>query len=381
MGDVLQIQIGSAKNVNSVNVDQNLNIGLESSVKELLSYNESSVIDVSRLFEAERQESKVYRVYGRIDFMSIINGLSKQYTKLTDFFRPVRLGDELSGLTKNIVNSFDVYLCYPSNDKTYLSPETYVRNYVVVSKLDNFEIYKAGFSRNIFANYIYAFNFNVDFNVEGYLDAFGKPITRFYMYFKYKTGQNGASVAETITSGYTSVSTTLLSSTPITIGTVIKGDIVNYVNTNYEETLEADGKVQYFVTFPYDVNSFKFKYNPFIEIKVRDFDDQIVSANISGGTESDLTIPYYAIKIDDDGNYIWKQLLINGYIDPINGNGVDYPFLNKRHYIFNRIVLSMKPDMSHANTANVFSEIEFANNLNLFNRPSSDLNALGNKCA
>jgi len=380
MSDVVQIQLGSAKNVNSVNVDQNLNIGLESSVKELLSYNESSVIDVSRLFEAERQESEVYRVYGRIDFISIINGLSKQYTELSDFFKPVRLGDEISGLTKNIVNSFDVYLCYPSNDKTYVSPETYIRNYVVVSKLDNFEIYKAGFSRNIFANYIYAFDFNVDFNVEGYLDAFGKPITRFYLYFKYKTTVNGASAFETISSGYTSPISSINSS-PITIGTVIKGDIVNYVNTNYEETLEANGKVQYFVRFPYDVNTLQFKYNPFIEIKVRDFDDQIVSANISGGTESDLTIPYYAISADTFGNYIWKELLVNGYIDPITGKGVDYPFLNKRHYIFNRIVLSMKPDLNDSNTATVFSEIKFGANQNLFVKPSSDLNALGNKCA
>lgn len=380
MSDVVQIQLGSAKNVNSVNVDQNLNIGLESSVKELLSYNESSVIDVSRLFEAERQESEVYRVYGRIDFMSVINGLSKQYTELTDFFKTPRLGDELSGLTKNIVNSFDIYLCYPSNNKTYISPETYVRNYVVVSKLDNFEIYKAGYSRNIFANYIYAFDFNIDFNIEGYLDAFGKPITRFYMYFKYKTALNGASVAEIINSGYTSPIGSL-SPTPITIGTEIKGDIVNYVNTNYEETVEANGRVQHFVTFPYDVDSLRFKYYPFIEIKVRDFNDEIVSANISGGTESDLTIPYYAIPIDSDGNYIWKELLVNGYIDPITGKGVDYPFLNKRHYIFNRIVVSMKPDLNHSNTENVFSEINFAANQNLFVKPSTDLNALGNKCA
>jgi hypothetical protein len=125
------IQLGTKKSTTSVNVDQNVNINLKNSTKEILSFNESSAIDVSALFNSERQASQSYRVYGRIDFMSIINGLHLDYTKLNDFFTPARLGEEKLGLTKNILNSFDVYLCYPLTATT-ISPETYIRNYTAI---------------------------------------------------------------------------------------------------------------------------------------------------------------------------------------------------------------------------------------------------------
>lgn len=378
MSDTIQIQLGSSKNVNAINVDQSINMGLNASPKELLSYNESSVIDVSNLFDAERQESEVYRVYGRIDFMSIINGLKKQYKVISDFFTPPRLGDELSGATKNLLTSFDIYLCYPSTGNTVVSTETIIRDYVVVSKLENVEVFKAGFSRNLFFNYVYSFDFNIDFNVEGYLDSFGKPIDKFYLFFNYRPSVNGNFVAETVKRKVFGSSPISLPYQTYNIGDVITGDFVNYVNTNFQEELIEE--MEYYVTFPYDINSLQFKYQPFIPIKVRDFNDEIVSANISGGTESDLTIPYYAIKIDNDGNVIWKDILVNGYIDPISGNGVDYPFINKRHYIFNTIVLPLKPDLTHGNTNTVFTEIKFGGNNTLYNKPSSSLNSLGDKC-
>ncbi len=383
MSDQIQIQIGTAKNVDSVNVDQNLNISLQSSTKELLSYNESSVIDVSALFDAERQESEVYRVYGTIDFMSVINGLPLAYSGLTNFFTPVRLGSELNNEVKNVLNSFDVYLCYPSTGNTSATTTTFVRNYVVISKLINVELYKAGYSKNIFYNHIHAFDFNIDFNIEGLRDSFGKPINRFYLFFNYKPTTNGLGVMETVSgltlNGNTFNGITAIPYTIYNVGDVIEGDFVSYVNTNYEE--ELIDRMGYYITFPYQGSSLEFKYNPFLPIKVRDFDDEISSANISGGTESDIEIPDYAIPIDNDGNYVWKEILQNGYIDPISGNGVDYPFINKRHYIFNKILLGVVPNINNPHTQQVFSEIRFANNRNLYTKPSSDLNKLGNKCA
>lgn len=388
MSDTIQIQLGSAKNVDAINVDQNINIEFKSAPKEILSYNESSVIDVASLFDTERQESEVYRVYGRIDFMSIINGLKREYGEIKDFFTPPRLGDELTQITKNLLTSFDIYLCYPSTGNTIITGNPYgnfIRDYVVISKLQNIEVYKAGFSRNIFFNYIYAFDFNVDFNIEGLIDSFGKPINRFYLYFNFKADENIHGANETI-----SVKTYLANpyftrplKTTYTTGDLITGDLVNYVNSNFEEDLVE--KMEYYPRYQYldgmTNKHLQFKYFPFVEVKVRDFNDEISSGNITGGTEIDLNIPSYAISVDNKGNYIWKDILANGYIDSISGAGVDYPFINKRHYIFNTIVLGLKPDMNDANTNTVFSTIKFGNNNTLYNKPSSDVNALGNKCA
>lgn len=382
-----QIQLGSKKNANAVNTDEYVGLELTSSQKELLSFNESSSINVSDLFNSERQESESYRVYGRIDFMSIINGLHNNYKGLSDFFTPPRLGEELAGLTKNLISCFDIYLCYALTATT-LSPETFVRNYTVITNKANVEVYKAGYSTNMYFNVIYAFDFNVDFDIESMVDAFGKPINYFYLYFKYKPSTNFYGQSESVTGKTYTGDPVVVSLTPIVSGTqnvgdVLKGDYVNYVNLNFEE--EVVDTNEYFVDFPYKEGSItkklQFKYTPFVPIKIRDFEDEIIYANATGGTEIDLNIPFYAIPIDNKANYIWKNILQNGYIDPISGKGVDFPFVNKRHYVFNTITLPLKPNTNHPNTFTVFNDILFNSNTGVFTKPKGNLNNLGNKCA
>jgi hypothetical protein len=379
----IQIQLGSKKKVNAVNVDEYVNIELKNSHKELLSFNESSLIDVSGLFNSERQTSQTYRVYGRIDFMSIINGLHTNYSALNDFFTPPRLGEETLGLTKNLTNCFDVYLCYPSTGNTIVSPETYIRNYTVVAKKTNVEIYKAGYSLNYYYNKLFAFDFNIDFNVDGLLDSFGKPLNYFYLFFNYVPSANGLSVSETVYRKTFVPSTVPLTYQTYNIGDTIIGDLVNYVNLDFEETLQE--KMEYYVNFPYDIGTLQFSYNPFIPIKFRDYGDEIIYANATGGTEIDLNIPLYAIPIDNKGNYIWKDFLQNGYIDPISGKGVDFPFVNQRHYVFNTIVLPLKPNTNDTvfDTNDVFNNILFNTNTGVYTKPATQgsLNNLGNKCA
>ena len=67
MDQKYQIQLGEKKNVNAVNVDQNILLNFKTNQKEILSYNESSVIDVADLFYSERQNTEIYRIYGKID--------------------------------------------------------------------------------------------------------------------------------------------------------------------------------------------------------------------------------------------------------------------------------------------------------------------------
>jgi hypothetical protein len=389
MDENLIIQLGSKKNLSAVDVDQNINIELTNSSMEILSYNESSIIDVAQLFDQERQESETYRIYGKIDFLSIINGLKTGYTAIEDFFTPPRLGDELGGLTKNLPYSFDVYLCYPSINNTFISGETYIRNYVVASKLVNSEVFKAGFGRNVYFNYTYTYDFNIDFSTEEYYDSFGFPINELYLHFVYKVKNNGNGDAETykyynwINNTYQNViytGGTMVSG--YTIGQVLMGDVINYELLNFSQTVEK--RMTNVITFPYGAgnDTLQFKYNSFVPIKIRDFGDEVITANKTGGTENDFTIPFYATLIPDgNSNYVWRDILPNGYIDPITGAGVDYPFINKRHYVFTNITLPLVPDLDDSNTNNVFSNIKFGPNSKLNTKPNSSLNGLGNRCS
>jgi hypothetical protein len=381
MNENLIIQLGSAKNLNAVNVDQYTNLELTHSPKELLSYNESNVISVAELFNTERQESESYRIYGKIDFLSVINGLKKNYKVVSDFFTPPRLGEELSGVTKSLPFCFDMYLCYPASANTEINSTTFIRNYVVATKLANGEVYKSGFGRNVYFNYTYSFNFNNDFNLEGLRDSFGKPITELYLHFVYKTTTNGFGSSELLYRKDWAGTVLPVTYTTYNVGDIIVGDKVTYEKANFTESLEE--RMTYFTYFPYSSLAFYlvFKYNPFIPIKIRDFGDEIITANISGGTENDLNIPSYALPIDSRGNYIWKDILPNGYIDPITGNGVNFPFVNKRHYVFTTQVLSLIPDMSDLFTSAIFNDIKFPSNTNLNTKPNSSLNNLGNRCA
>jgi hypothetical protein len=376
----IEIQLGSKKNVNAVNVDQNINIELKNSTSDILSYDESNVISVSQLFNSERQESESYRVYGAINFLSIINGIKKSYSELTNFFTPPRLGDELNGLTKNLPYCFDLYLCYPLNN-AQISGETFIRNYTVITKLNNAEIYKSGFASTIYYNNQYCYDFNIDFDLYGILDSFKKPVTNLYLFLNYKPTSNGASQLETVLRKNYTGTTVSVPYVQYNQGDIVTGDLVNYVNLNFEETLSE--QMEYYVNFPYDTGSLQFKYNPFINIKIKDYSDEISYGNLTGGTETDLNIPSYATPIDNSGNVIWKIILENGYIDPINGKGVDFPFVNKRHYVFNVTTFPLRPNLNDPATELIFNDINFNTNTGQYVKPTTkgSLNNLGNKCA
>ena len=68
-------------------------------------------------------------------------------------------------------------------------------------------------------------------------------------------------------------------------------------------------------------------YNPFGEYKIRRFSQFLETA-----APTVLDIPYYATFIS--GLYLWRDLLTLGFFEDIEGTqGVDYPFLNGKHYL------------------------------------------------
>ena len=81
-------------------------------------------------------------------------------------------------------------------------------------------------------------------------------------------------------------------------------------------------------------------YDPFQEYKIRDYSEFIETAD-----PKVLGIPSYATFID--GLWYWRDLLDIGYWEDINFTiGVDYPFLNGKHYVDEEkdIVVSITPN-------------------------------------
>lgn len=392
------IQLGSKKTVNSINEDNYIYVNANNPSIELLSYDQTSVINAAQLFDDERQASQAYRFYGTIDFMSIVNGLVKNYDSVYDFFTRPRIGQEASGGTRNILNCFDVYLCRALGNtfstggtvlvsgNTLVTGLTYQLKYEVLTNLNDFEIYKSGFCKNIFNDQQYSFNFPIDYDVTDQTDSFNKPLTTFYLFFNFKPQQNSQGQFETV-SGNTSIDGTTSSAKltrPYVVysgGSIIDGDWAFYLPENFLEiqTLRKEHYVTFYCTGSTG-QGLQFKYNPFVPIKLRDFGDEFITGNISGTSEIDSEIPSYAVKIDDNGNYLWKDLLQNGYIDPLSLLGVNYPFINKRHYIFTNMVLKFVTELNDPVTANLFATIKFGRNSMQYVTPTSDLNNLGNKC-
>jgi hypothetical protein len=260
---------------------------------------------------------------------------------------------------------------------------TFIRKFDVIATPSNFELYPIGFGNNVYGEQTYAFNFNIDFDVSSYLDNFGFPLTELFLYIRYVP-----TLTETLK--YTNWSTngipvkTILPTPVLNIGDKVYGNVIEYSDLQfYQSELYQQ---TYYISTPYidDLSQPQrliWKYNPFIPLTLRYFSDNLYKANISSTSyEQVSSIPYYATKIDNNGNYVWRTILPQGYFDPLTGIGVSYPFVNKKRYLFSNTVFSIIPDLTDANTLNAFSKIVFGTPTKISITPNSDLNNIGKPC-
>jgi len=233
---------------------------------------------------------------------------------------------------------------------------------------NNFEIFNAGFSNNIYGEQSYCFNFNEDFDISNYFDEFNFPITDLYLYCIYIPSDN-----ETISNTNWNNENIGIDGT-LSIGDLIYGDLIEYSMLDFAQT-QISGQTYYITTsYSSGLKRLKWKYNPFIPFKLRYLSNELYKANINTTSyDSALSIPEYATLIDDNGNYIWRTILSQGYIDPLTGIGVDYPFINKRRYLFSSIILDVTPDLNDPETLSSFNDIWFTKDSIIVNTlPISD---------
>jgi hypothetical protein len=272
---------------------------------------------------------------------------------------------------------------------------SYIRTFEVIATPSDFDLYPIGFATNVYGEQAYAFNFNKDFNVSSYFDNFGFPVTELFLYAEYKksTSPNPIEILEFIkwdSSGIPSKSN--LNAATLNIGDYVKnnvneliGDLIEYSKSEF---LQVQSTPQtFYITTPYVDNSLPkrliWKYNPFIPFRLRYFSGDLYQANIAS-TSYELvnSIPIYATEYPENtGNFIWREINPEGYTDPLTGLGTDYPFVNKRRYLFASIVLNIIPDLSDGDTLNAFSEVWFSRNaVKLGIQPVGDINNIGKPC-
>lgn len=380
-----KIQLGEFKNVDSVNQDITVRLPLSTPKDVIMEYDIKNVLDVTAVYEAERQEVDNYRMYGEIEYISPLSYMITGYTQVVDFFTVY----PLSAVTKNILTDFKFYLLAPETGYTALvtgsTGGTFQKDYEVISELDNFEIYNAGYSRSVYNEQQHAWNFNIDFDIKYRYDGLNFPLDKLFLYAEYQPQANGNGDLESMSGKtYDSAGNTII--TPITVttlttGDTVIGDVIEW--DKYRFTQETINEQEYYIRTPYSADTLAliWKYSPIIPITLRVFEEDLQRVNISGTSYEDVTsVPPYATQLDDEGNYVWRNLLDKGFLDPLTGVGVNYPFVNQRQYVFTNIIVAVKPDLTDGNTSTVFDEIKFGADRFISSEPNSDLDNIGKPC-
>jgi hypothetical protein len=349
--------LSTKRYANSPSVDYYKTIELKAKSKFLLNDENISNVDLSDLFNIERENSYNYRLLGTINYVSLLNNLNNNYSKIQDFFIKYNGGNN----PKNIYNSFKIYLLKKSDSYISLGNNLYKERFEVISEINDISLYNCGFSKNIFNENIYLYNFNLDFNLKDSVDYFNKPTTEVYLYFDYQldVSKNEVLFSKDFNSisnenKFISVSTT--ANTTYEINDLVISNLIRKTDTDFDETIVNEQ--EYTIKYTLNSNILQFKYNPFIKIKLRDYNDVLYYGNINSNTKNFTDIPSYAKTVGNPsaGNVIWKALLPHGFIDPVTNLGVNFPFVNGSHYVFTNNILAVRPDLTNINTELIFNK-------------------------
>jgi hypothetical protein len=228
-------------------------------------------------------------------------------------------------------------------------------------------------------NQSYTLSFNCDIDINPLLDNQKRPISELYFttiwrgYFGWtKDLKQGFDFNVPLINGLTNPwwdqtnplsSTGILQSTynsntqpPVgpfyynellTIGDIIDGAYCEW--NDYDQTERVISEMNHKITF--DVSHFNvpslmlstnplgYYYRPHSPLKIRAFSDYIEEAPASGV----IGIPNYAFYSNLSNSFRWRDMYPYGYIDTAD-IGVDYPFLNGKHYPYDNYIFRLYPE-------------------------------------
>jgi hypothetical protein len=363
---------------------------------------------------------------GLISFICIApHGLTPgEYVELSLTYRNQKIfqvnsiGNGLFGSDRHVFNIFNIGFTGTTFNngtigtfKRVINPDNleetkskyYVKQYKVLTNLEDVAITKAGFERNVFvenkkleyssitpnnvtrvsqknSSNSYDATSNYDLNFTGYYDNQKRPlneisltiINKGYSGFfnqplngvglkqgwefnlsknvnpwwdlnNQKSNTNIPVSAYTLTNGATK---TFYYNSDLQKGDVIDGDFCEWNDYEQVERVVSSyyHKIKYNQTVFQTTNNFStnapgFYYKPHNHMTLRVFSDYVETANL--GQIDD--VPSWAFYSTEDQQFRWRDLYTYGFIDNL-GRGVDYPFLNTSHYPYTQVIFRLIPE-------------------------------------
>lgn len=254
---------------------------------------------------------------------------------------------------------------------SYVVPSVtrYRRDFKLITDDFAYDSYLSAFSTDIYNHPVQQYHFRDDINIKDMTDCFNNPITELYAtfiksgltslntlqtnpFFSKKPGANNTFYVfeydlDTIKT-QTKDTTPFISGTAfifdainysartLTSGDTLFGDIYEYdTNTLSGQTITPAAHIFKYFNNPNLLNA-EFYYLPHRRMDVKKFSDSLELGN----TATTSNIPSYALSYGNNGDVLWRDLLSIGYLEN-SVNGVNYPFLNNRHYLYSDINLDL----------------------------------------
>ena len=308
----------------------------------------------------------------------------------------------VTGIFKRIINK---------SNPTETRSKYYVRRHKIITNVEDAVLVKAGFEQNIYSlkskteiavltpnnvartsikenGQAYSLSFNVDIDVKPLRDNQNRPITELYFttiwkgYFgwtnKLKQGwdfnlplvnslpnpwwdiTNPLSNTTILTSSYNS-----LTSPPsgpfkynqnLVSGDTIDGDYCEWndyeqmerVISEYNHKITYNSVWFYLQTMASKNNEFGYYYKPHAPIVIRDYSTYIEE----GDPLKVINVPDYSFYSNLSNSFRWRDIYPYGFIDN-DGVGVDYPFINAKHYPYVNTIFRITPESKNLGVQNI----------------------------
>jgi hypothetical protein len=317
--------------------------------------------------------------------------------------------DPINNLYKIIatpnINEFVIQYNYTSIDNTTgiinrnlkyrfcdgVPSEYYYRDLEVLTEIKDCEVYKAGFSVNVFddpySRDVYLYHFDRDIDVENLRDNLNRPLSELFLTVTKRSSSkdggnfggfsnwgNTFSILDTNKNtqkpnlnGNSPTALEVLSywqqDDPNTAGTIQKanvgnrfiGDFVSYSRATLSEKVLSNatgrfGVTQVIIEYDFEGNpqgetlsdENGYTYQLHQKIKIRDYSDAIETVP----NKDDEIFPDYA-QINNDGTVSWRDLLDIGFLEVSDNKsfGVDYPFVNGKHYLYTATPIYIRKEL------------------------------------
>jgi len=235
--------------------------------------------------------------------------------------------------------------------------EYYIRVFKkVLQKDSDYEMYRLGFSNNVYNDPNYQFVINEDIDIEGLKDNLGRPLSELFLtilktnskgiFYSTQSGFDLEFIPGNLGYDKTVANVRQITYNPQESQNVLEdnitinypgflGDVVEYNKMRLRETVLSDVLHRFNTnnremstngTAPHGPRREGYLYKPHHRIKIREF-----SLYEEQGDKNTVGIPSYAEDLGD-GRWFWRDLLDIGVYDG-EGDLLDYPFTNGTHYI------------------------------------------------